>query len=1296
MLVFWTAAEPSIISKTIGLSLKSFRPDVPKHAFAPWTETDETPIVPGHGDVVVVCGKKPLASLQKAGIFPKNRTLSSLRERPTAHNGGHFLVTFDPGSVSSEPQNKELIDWDIRLAHRLMITGSTEPVHGKSRYVNDFSDLIEWIGIEHGKTGKPVDVSCDTETMGFYPWYPDKDIVSIAFTGPRGTADVLYLGPQEHPIELGAVDLYEQIKWLLTSPKVRLRLANGKYDLIWIAEKWGIECTNFKFDTMLVGSLVDENRCVAPETKLLTSDLRWVEAGSVLQGDDLVGFDENPPDRSGKGFPHRRMRKAKVLSTEVIQKPRLRLNLSNGSSIVVSNNHQFLCRKYPSTHVKVWRRADRIKEGCVICHATPAPHRIRGAASDFDIGRLSGFLDGEGSVPKLNEHGSWSLNWGQKPHTAHQDMKRIASEIGFGWREHDDILNVCKSVIAKGAYSSLHALIATRPLRLVAKEPWVNGPLPRPQDDVVVLSVEDLGVGPVVALETDTHTFIAEGLLSHNSNSLNLHAKLFTSYGGYDDCVAPETKVLTADLEWVPVGEVLPGDELVGFEEFNAPNSRRRLKLAKAVSTKRLKKPGYRITFSDGRAINCSKDHGFLARRFKSGGPFTWTHASELKVGCEVQCGAPVEQAVNERSAGYVSGLYDGEGYVDMSSDGMRSGISQRPGVVWDTYTAVMERHGLGGFYAHQKNGDGVMTSKHGGWETLRMLQLFRPQRLIDKRPFDGKCIPSGGPKVTVASIEDIGEIEVVSLQTSTHTFIAEGVCSHNSFNQTEDKGAMETIPPDKLLPYAGGDTIACQDVADVLKDQLLEDEQLTTFYVNILHPAARAFEKVERRGVVIDKEKYEALGDELRTVVKQQQDAALAIIPNKMRIKYKDKIEDQIAAGKNPLTPKILKEFFFTPHGLNLKPKEVTAKTGEPSMTKSHLRQFADNPAAKEMVGILTEMDSAAKTLSTFVEGFLKHLRPDGRLHPTYFLAHGAFDGYDDDDAGTVTGRLSAKDPAIQTLPKKTKWGKRLRECYPAPKGKVVLNADFAQGELKIVACVANEKTMLKAYEDKLDLHAVTGAKLAGVDLKEFLTWKNHESSDLSELYEKHRSNAKPANFGLLYGMGVEGFQAYAWANYGIKLTYEEAEKMRNAFFELYPGLLTYHETQREIVKFHEAVRTPLGRIRHLPTIRSWDRAVRAAAERQAINSPIQGALTDMMIWAIALLEDAYPGNELEIVAMIHDALIAYVPENEVELWAKRVTDVMANLPFHKIGWKPQLKFTADAEAGPDLAHLSGIKLAA
>mgnify|MGYP001312314899 CR=1 FL=1 len=794
MLKIWTTADAPLIKKTFGATFRTFRPEVPPHQFIPMA--DDSPPQIEAGDVVLVCGNKPLDALRVHGIAPKNRTVTSLREKPIPHGGGHFLVTFDPALTGSEPDKVEVIDWDVRLAVRLMTTGSLEPEIGDYRYVNDYRPMIDWIEMQYAKTGRPVDVAVDTETMGFYPWYPDKDIVSISFTARPGTAEVLYLGPQEAPVPLDqSVPLFHQIQWLLTSPKVKTRLANGKYDMIWIAEKWGIECTNFRFDSLLVGSLLNENR----------------------------------------------------------------------------------------------------------------------------------------------------------------------------------------------------------------------------------------------------------------TNSLNLHSKIFTPLGGYD-----------AALE-----------------------------------------------------------------------------------------------------AAY-------------------------------------------------------------------------------------------------------------------------------------DKGRMEEVPPADLLTYAGGDTDACYRVSDILRDELAEDPQLATFYIKILHPAARAFEKIERRGILVDRDKYEALGEELRGVIKEQQDRALGLLPNRMRIKYRERIDDQVKAGKSPLLPSILKEFFFTPHGLNLKPRELTDKTREPSMKKSHLRQFADVPAAMAMVDALTEMDSAAKTLSTFVEGFLKHLRPDGRLHPSYMLFRGGFNDDEDDDSGTVTGRLSAKDPAIQTLPKKTTWAKKLRACYTAPPGKRVLQVDYEQGELRVVACVANERTMIAAYEQGLDLHAVTGAKLGGVELEEFLAWRNNEDAELAARFSKLRNDAKPANFGLLYGMGVEGFQAYAWANYGIRLSYDEAEAMRNAFFELYPGLVAYHERQREIVRFSEMVRSPLGRIRHLPMIRSWDRAIRSRAERQAINSPIQSCLSDMMLWAIALIDDAYPNGEIEVVGMIHDALIAYVPEQDAALWAGRTVEIMSSLPFDEVGWKPQLKFTADAEAGPNLAELKPLTLAA
>jgi DNA polymerase I-like protein with 3'-5' exonuclease and polymerase domains len=521
-------------------------------------------------------------------------------------------------------------------------------------------------------------------------------------------------------------------------------------------------------------------------------------------------------------------------------------------------------------------------------------------------------------------------------------------------------------------------------------------------------------------------------------------------------------------------------------------------------------------------------------------------------------------------------------------------------------------------------------------------------------------------------------------------------------FNAKYDKGKMGEITNfHDLAIYAGGDTDACQQSADVLVDQLAADEQLLKFYVTVVHPAARAFEKVERRGVLVDQQKFALLRTDLDAAIKEAEKEALTLLPNKMKMKYIDKIDRQLQAGKSPLLATILKDYFFSPYGLNLKPLMWTPKPDKngdkvPSTAKAHLRMFEHVPDAVAMVKVLSTMDSASKTRSTFVDGFLNHLRPDGRLHPSYMLFHGGFNDDEDDESGSVTGRLSAKDPAFQTVPKKTFWAKRLRECYIAPPGKVILALDYSQGELRVVACIAPEPTMIEAYKQGLDLHAVTGASIADIDLALFMSYKDNEDAALKKIYDDARDRAKPANFGLLYAMSAEGFVAYAWAAYGRKFTLAEATAIREAFFALYPGLLKYHDRMKLQAKLQEFVRSPLGRVRHLPHIKAWDQSVRAKAERQAINSPVQATLTDMMIWAIALLEDAYPNGEFEIFGVVHDQVLAYIDADKIDLRTQQAKEIMQNLPFDVFGWAPQLSFPADAEAGIDLAHLNKVKLAA
>lgn len=493
------------------------------------------------------------------------------------------------------------------------------------------------------------------------------------------------------------------------------------------------------------------------------------------------------------------------------------------------------------------------------------------------------------------------------------------------------------------------------------------------------------------------------------------------------------------------------------------------------------------------------------------------------------------------------------------------------------------------------------------------------------------------------------------------------------------DFSRVDLIPKETLLPYAGADTDATYQVAQKMRKEIVSERGLANFYVNLLQPSSKVFEHVERNGILVDVPYYQELQTNLEAETSRLQHEMVAMLPPALRSKHADRINEAFEAGKNPMGSTILKDFLFTHEGLNLKPKMYTEKTKEPSTAVEHLLMFGDNQDAQQFVEIFKEYGSATKTLSTYVVGFLKHLRSDGRFHPNYMLFRGGY-GADDGDSGTVTGRSSAKDPAVQTIPKHTKWTKKLRRAFIAPEGYTILQCDYSQGELKIAACVADEPTMIASYKGGIDLHAVTAAQLNGYEIGEFMLLPE-------DVRDALRSQGKAGNFGLLYGMGANGFREYALSSYGVSMTEAEANQKRDAFFSLYDKLPVWHDTYRQMARQNLQVVSPLGRIRHLPLINSSNNEVKAGAERQSINSPIQSCLSDLMQLAMVHIDREYGQREAQMFLMTHDSLALYVPIGTEALWAKRVTEVMGNLPLQKLfGWTPQLQFTADAEVSqPD-----------
>lgn len=499
------------------------------------------------------------------------------------------------------------------------------------------------------------------------------------------------------------------------------------------------------------------------------------------------------------------------------------------------------------------------------------------------------------------------------------------------------------------------------------------------------------------------------------------------------------------------------------------------------------------------------------------------------------------------------------------------------------------------------------------------------------------------------------------------------------------DKARMDLVPPEILTPYAGADADVTFRAEPAIAEEMAQYPRMVNLYRKVVLPASQGFEAMEHEGVAVDLEKFSILHQDLSEEIASLEETMIDLMPRKLKLKYKDKIDEQMHQGKSPLVPNLIRDYFFTPYGLNLTPEMKTEKSGLASTAKNHLMMFEDVPEAQAFIAAFEQHSSASKTKSTFVDGFLKHLRADGRLHPTYMLFVGTMFDDDNEDSGAVTGRTSCKEPAFQTIPKKTKWAKRIRECYPAPPGKKILAFDFSQGELKVVACVAEEENMLESFRKGLDLHCVTAAAFMGITYDEFVALEKTDNFT----YTLMRTGAKAGNFGLLYGMQEEGFQAYARYVYGVKMSAAETRERRNAFFDLYPGLLDYHEDQKTFVRKHKYVVSPLGRVRHLPLVDSPDGYTKSKAIRQGINAPVQSTLNDLTFYALAESRRQIP--ELGWFGMVHDQILAYADEDVAEELGHAHKEIMDNLPIaDNLHWDHELQFTSDGEIGDNMATLS------
>jgi DNA polymerase-1 len=436
------------------------------------------------------------------------------------------------------------------------------------------------------------------------------------------------------------------------------------------------------------------------------------------------------------------------------------------------------------------------------------------------------------------------------------------------------------------------------------------------------------------------------------------------------------------------------------------------------------------------------------------------------------------------------------------------------------------------------------------------------------------------------------------------------------SYDEVTGKGASRiafaAVPVEHAAEYAAGAADCTLALHDILHKKILEDEKLNFIYDRVEMPAQPVLWRMERNGVLLEAGK-----------LAQQSHALGKDMLEKERQAYE-------AAGQpfNLGSPKQIREILFERQKLPVKKK---TPTGEPSTDEDSLAELAlDHPLPR----LILEHRALSKLKSTYTDKLPKSINPaTGRVHTTY------------SQITAVTGRLSSNEPNLQNIPIRTAAGRRIRECFIAPPGRKIVSADYSQIELRIMAHLSGDENLKRAFRDGEDVHRATAAEVFGVSLK--------------DVDAEQRRVAKVINFGLIYGMSSFGVAQ----NLGIDRA--TAQTYVDRYFARYPGAKRYMDETRAKARAQGYVETVFGRRLWLPEIRSGAPVRRQAAERAAINAPMQGTAADLIKLAMIAVQKFLDEEKLKtlLIMQVHDELVLEVPQPELDLVKANVRDLMQSV---------------------------------
>ncbi|MDM1772623.1 MULTISPECIES: DNA polymerase I [Acinetobacter] len=434
---------------------------------------------------------------------------------------------------------------------------------------------------------------------------------------------------------------------------------------------------------------------------------------------------------------------------------------------------------------------------------------------------------------------------------------------------------------------------------------------------------------------------------------------------------------------------------------------------------------------------------------------------------------------------------------------------------------------------------------------------------------------------------------------TTTYEQIAGKGAKQKTFNQIEIETAAH---------YAAEDAHVTYRLYEVLNEKLQRHPELSNLLHHIEMPVARVLTQMEENGIKLDLNFLDQLGVEFSNTMLQ--------------------LEQQIIelAGQpfNVSSPKQVGEILF--EKLGIKGGKKTA-TGQYSTSESILEKI-EHPIAS----LIVEYRGLSKLKSTYTDGLQKQANSSShRVHTSYHQAL------------TATGRLSSTDPNLQNIPVRMDIGRQIRKAFIAPEGRVLLAADYSQIELRLMAHFSQDDALVDAFNHGQDVHRRTAAEVLNIALE--------------DVTPDQRRQAKAVNFGLLYGMSEFGLIRQ------LGFTREESQNYIKQYFQRYPGIYEYMQRTRQVALEQGFVETLTGRRLYTPDIDARNMMVRKAAERAAINAPLQGSAADIIKMAMVEVDKMLPRHQAKMLLQVHDELVFEVDANVADELAPKLAEVMQSV---------------------------------